>query len=281
MVQAARAPVKNPRGRNSRMQWKGKIIGGVLGALVGAGPIGAAIGALLGHQYDRQNEAEDEAAQGDPQLISAVFFRSTFSIMGCVAKADGRVSETEIQAARGVMEHLRLTPEQVQMAIRFFTEGKQTGFDLDGGVQDLRRVCGRRHDLLRMFMELQMRAALFGSDLQGPARVVLQRMANGLGISGMELASLEALLRLQHGRGRSSASVPPASKLADSYRVLEVEPGASNADITKAYRRAMSRHHPDKLLANGLPESMMELAKQKTQQIREAYETICEHRGIK
>lgn len=263
------------------MQWKGKIIGGLIGAVVGAGPIGAAIGALLGHAYDRNSELEDEAASGDPQLVSAVFFRTTFMVMGAVAKADGRVSESEIQAARGIMHHLRLSPEQVQMAIRFFGEGKQPQFDLGGTTAELRRVCGRRHDLLRMFMEMQMRAALFGNNLSSPARAHLQRVAQTLGISGIELAHLEAILRLQQGYARTPAGVPPGNKLADAYRVLEVTATSSNAEITKAYRRQMSRHHPDKLVANGLPESMMEIAKQRTQQIREAYEVVCEHRGIK
>jgi DnaJ like chaperone protein len=262
------------------MQWKGKVIGGVLGAILSANPIGAALGMLLGHQFDRQSEDEDEAAGGDPQLISAVFFRSTFAVMGCIAKADGRVSESEIQAARGVMQQLRLSVEQVQIAIRFFSEGKQPEFALEKTVQELRRVCGRRHDLLRLFMELQLRAALLGSDLHGPARPLIQRVAHWLGISGIELAHIEAVLRLQHGQFRA-ASAPPANRLADAYRVLDLNPKASNAEVTKSYRRQMSRHHPDKLVANGLPESMMEIAKQKTQQVREAYEIICEHRGIK
>jgi len=179
------------------------------------------------------------------------------------------------------MHQLRLSPEQVQMAIRFFGEGKQPQFDLGGTTAELRRVCGRRHDLLRMFMEMQMRAALFGNNLSSPARAHLHRVAQTLGISGIELAHLEAILRLQQGYARAPAGVPPGDKLADAYRVLEVTATSSNAEITKAYRRQMSRHHPDKLVANGLPESMMEIAKQRTQQIREAYETVCEHRGIK
>lgn len=263
------------------MQWKGKVIGGVLGAIVSASPIGAAIGMLLGHQFDRQSEDEDEAAGGDPQLISAVFFRSTFAVMGCIAKADGRVSESEIQAARGVMQQLRLSEEQVQAAIRFYAEGKQAEFRVEQTVKELRRVCGRRHDLLRMFMELQLRAALLGSDLHGPARPIIQRVAHWLGISGTELAHLEAVLRLQYGQPRSATSAPPANRLGDAYRVLDVKSSASNEEVIKSYRRQMSRHHPDKLVANGLPESMMEIAKQKTQQVREAYEIICEHRGIK
>jgi len=50
--------------------------------------------------------------------------------------------------------------------------------------------------------------------------------------------------------------------------------------VTKAYRRQVSKHHPDKLKANGLPDSMLEHAKQRTQQIIEAYESIKSARGM-
>ena len=68
--------------------------------------------------------------------------------------------------------------------------------------------------------------------------------------------------------------------MAAAYRVLEIEPSATDPELVKAYRRQMSRHHPDKLKANGLPDSMMEHAKERTQQIREAYEFLSERRGI-
>ena len=48
----------------------------------------------------------------------------------------------------------------------------------------------------------------------------------------------------------------------------------TDEQIVKAYRRQMSRHHPDKLKANGLPDSMLERAKERTQQIQAAYEVI-------
>ncbi len=263
------------------MQWKGKVIGGVIGAIIGAGPIGAAIGVLLGHQFDRQKETEtDTGAGGDPQLISAVFFRSAFAVMGCIAKADGRVSDSEIQAARGVMRHLRLTPEQVQAAIRFFNEGKQQQFELERAVRELRQVCGRRHDLLRYFVEIQMSAALHGSNLQGPARPIVQRVARWLGVSAFELAHLEAMLRLQTGE-RPEVVQRAGYPLAEAYQVLQVESTVSDKEVVKAYRRQMSRNHPDKLVANGLPQSMMEIAKEKTQRIREAYEVIRAHRRMK
>ncbi len=57
--------------------------------------------------------------------------------------------------------------------------------------------------------------------------------------------------------------------------------GASDEQVVKAYRRQMSRNHPDKLQANGLPESMLERAKERTQQIQAAYELVRSARGMR
>src|SRR5579862_8920726 len=145
------------------MKWIGKITGGVLGALA-LGPVGALIGALLGHQFDENSAADagaDSIGADSPQELAAIgerFFRATFRVMGCVAKADGRVSEQEISAARAVMSELRLDPARVQQAIECFTAGKQPGFDLQTELTDLGRACAGRPDLLRVFIEIQIRA---------------------------------------------------------------------------------------------------------------------------
>ena len=60
----------------------------------------------------------------------------------------------------------------------------------------------------------------------------------------------------------------------DAYKILGVKPSADDAEIKTAYRRLMSRHHPDKLVAKGLPEEMMELATEKTREIQKAWERI-------
>lgn len=270
------------------MRWQGKVIGGVVGAILGAGPVGAALGALLGHQFDVQAEQSKKSRAGagsDPHIVSAIFFRAAFACMGYIAKSDGRVSQQEIDAARGVMQQMHLTEEQVQTAIRFFNDGKQPGFEFERTLMALRQACEGRHDLLRMFLEIQMKAALHGSNLDGPARATIQRIAQTFGMSPLEVAHMEALLRLQTGRrpgssGSAGYRGSPNQVLADAYSALEIESDASNEEVVKAYRRQMSRHHPDKLVANGLPESMMELAKQKTQEVREAYDLIREHRGM-
>jgi DnaJ like chaperone protein len=78
-------------------------------------------------------------------------------------------------------------------------------------------------------------------------------------------------------RGPKAQAGPTAQ---DAYAILNVSPEASDADIKRAYRRLMSQHHPDKLVSKGLPEEMMEIAKQKTQEIRQAYEVIKEKRKL-
>jgi len=269
-------------------RWTGKVLGGVIG-LVAGGPIGAAIGAALGHQFDnaaRQPERLTGAgATATPAQTAERFFLATFRIMGHVAKSDGRVSEQEIAAARSVMAALRLDSMQVAAAINEFTRGKQPGFDFAAELESLRRACEGRPDLVRIFIEIQVRAALAGNNLEGPARKYVNRVATRLGVSMIELAQIEAVLRIQAGRfsreQRAAQAAPNgATQLELAYKVLEVDVSASNDDVIKAYRRALSRHHPDKLKANGLPESMVEHAKERTQQIIEAYELIKDRRGI-
>jgi DnaJ like chaperone protein len=259
------------------MQWTGKLIGGALGAFLG--PVGIALGALLGHQYDVKAQA---AASAGPRLgVGQQFFRATFLVMGHVAKADGRVTEREIEAARGVMISLRLSETQVHEAIGLFTLGKRADFDLDGELMQLRRSCGAHPELLRVFLEIQLRAALAGNDMTGPVRLRMTRIAALLGFGGPVLASIEAALRGgRPGYRPADSQASMESRIAAAYRVLELAPSATDAEMVKAYRRQMSRHHPDKLKANGLPDSMLEHAKERTQQIREAYEFLRERRGL-
>ena len=267
------------------MRYTGKVVGGLIGMVLG--PVWALAGVLLGHQIDEHLDKQD-AQLPPPEELAAIgerFFRATFRVMGYLAKADGRVSEREISAARAVMAELRLDPARVQQAIECFTAGKQPGFDLAAELADLGRACAGRPDLVRVFVEIQVRAALSGNNLDGPVRPLMNRIASRLGVSAFEMAQIEAVLRIRGGSFRyAGASAEPTpsvtQKLEEAYKVLEAAPGDSDQDIVKAYRRQLSRHHPDKLKANGLPESMIEHAKQRTQQIIEAYELIRERRGI-
>jgi DnaJ like chaperone protein len=276
------------------MKWTGKLLGGIIGLFVTRGPLGALLGVIIGHLYDQKSSAPDRddpelgqasAEAGNTEAVAARFFRCTFEVMGHVAKSDGRVSEQEIAAARKVMSDFRLNEAQTDLAIEHFRLGKDAAFDLEQAVLALRKACAGRPDLMRAFIEIQVRAALEGSDLNAPVRARLGRVATLFGISSLEFAHLEAILRLRRGHaqrgGTNAAGAARSTSMEEAYKVLEIEASASNDEVEKAYRRQLSRNHPDKLKANGLPESMLEHAKQRTQQIIEAWDLIRERRGIK
>ena len=268
------------------MTWQGAFFGAVLGLLLTHSLYGLLLGAFFGQMLAQGLSGASSSSTSSPGAVSEVFFRATFTLMGHIAKSDGRVSEAEIQAARQLMQELKLGAEQIGYAIEFFRQGKAPGFDADRMLEELRAACGPRHDLLRVFVELQMRAAILGNGATGMAHTILARTAEQLGLSGLEFVHMEAVLRAQYqsrsgGGSGSGPTYTRPSNLEGAYQELEVPASATDAEVKKAYRRQMSRHHPDKLVANGLPESMAEVAKEKTQRIQEAYETVCAARGIK
>lgn len=278
------------------MNWAGKIIGGTLGMLA-LGPVGAALGAFIGHQFDTGQISPAMFTGGpDPRLVNELFFPTAFRVMGHIAKADGRVTEQEIASARAVMHAMHLQPEQIQAAIAYFTEGKQPGFDLDAALARLRASIVRHPDLAQFFVEIQLQASLAGNGLSERPRSRLQRVALLLGLSATDFARLESLLRFRQGASMGAAGGGDAGgtggagmgaattsneRIVQAYSLLEISAQMSDEDVVRAYRRQMSRHHPDKLKANGLPQSMLERAKERTQQIQAAYELIRERRGMR
>jgi DnaJ like chaperone protein len=260
---------------SASMQWYGKAIGGILG-FVAAGPLGSLLGVAIGHRYDLDMRGRVRGSA--PHEVSRLFFEVAFEAMGAIAKVDGRVSENEIRVARRIMDALRLSPEQVREAIEHFTRGKAAGYPLEARLAELRRELHGRDELARAFVQLELQAAIGAGAIAPEKRQLLWRVASGLGVDRAELAQLEALVRaFERGRQRE----PSRTNVADAYRVLGVAPNASDRDVKAAYRRLMNRHHPDKLVARGLPESMASVAEQKTQEIRAAYEAIKAARGLR
>ena len=255
------------------MQWFGKGIGGLIGAVI-AGPVGSLLGVLVGHQFDQSLSGR----RGSVREISRLFFETTFEVMGQVAKVDGRVSEDEVRVARRIMQGMRLTDAQVQSAIERFTRGKRADYPLEARLAELAAQLGGHGDLARAFVQIQLQSAIGAGDVGADKRQVLWRVANALGVSRAELAQLEAMVR---GFERGAAQPTPAQSLDAAYKVLGVVPQASNDEVKMAYRRLMSQHHPDKLVARGLPQSMSGMAEQKTHEVRTAYEQIKTQRGFK
>lgn len=292
------------------MKFIGRLIGFFLGymvfSLIGLGLIGGIIGVFIGAIFDRGlNIHLYQIPRNHTAAVQQSFFMATFSVMGHLAKADGRVSEQEIQAAQNIMYRLELNESFRQEAVRLFNEGKQADFNLDEVLETLYQECRRHRDLLRFFIEIQLEAALADGELQPQEQRILLRMCEKLDFSPVEFEQLWArqwasqafhqwYQQFEQGgwtheeaRQRSHSHTharPRPSKdqsLQDAYGVLGVASSATPAEIKKAYRKLMNQHHPDKLVSRGLPENMIKLAKEKTQQIRAAYDMVREARGFR
>ncbi len=262
------------------MSWLGKVVGGAFGFLMG-GPLGAVLGASVGHQFDegmQGMDAEEGLNPGDQHRVQIAFFTATFSVMGHIAKADGRVTADEIKLAKRVMDELALSGDMRKTAVNLFEQGKSANFPLDDVLDQFRRECHRRTHLIRMFLELQIQAAYADGALDKAEENVLHRICEHLGISRFEYERIKLQFQAQQRFYGHSQQQQASNRLEDAYAALGIEKTASDAEVKKSYRRLMSQHHPDKLVAKGLPEEMMVIAKEKTQQIRKAYETIKESR---
>lgn len=267
------------------MSWWGKVLGGAFGFMLG-GPLGMLIGAALGHGFDRGVERAGELPPGAGydrrERTQMAFFTATFSVMGHISKSDGRVTQDEIALATDVMRQLSLDPQMRSVAQRLFTEGKRPGFPLEAVLEQFRRECHRSSHLIRMFVEIQLHAAYADGRVHAQERRILEHVCRRLGVSRHELEQLETLVQAGlHYRQGTGAPSRARISLEEAYGALGVSERSSDGEIKKAYRRLMSQHHPDKLVAKGLPEEMMRLAKEKTQEIKAAYERIKEARDLR
>ncbi len=249
--------------------------------MIAAGPVGALFGAFMGHLYDAQPASlRRESRRNDAQAgsVEEAYFHCVFSVMGRLAKADGRVSETQIDAARAMMRELNLGERDIQLAMQLFRQGKDPEFPLDAQLAALAERCTDRRDLCRMLVQIQIQTALWGDGLSGASREVLVRVCRVLDVSAYELIQMEALLRMQARRPPRERAVN--ASLLQAYGALGVEHTAADEEVVRAYRRLMNQHHPDKLHAKGLPETAMLHAAEKTREIRRAYEVIRRARGL-
>lgn len=250
------------------MAWWGRALGGTMGFAFG-GPIGGILGYVVGGFFDKglKKNLEEGFSPNDRRQVA--FYASTFSVLGYISKIDGYVSPHEIKFAEFVMERMSLREEQREFAIRLFREGKKDNFELMPVLQQFAKECGNRRSVKRMFLEIQISGAMADGKLDDIEIDVLRTIADVLGLRREFPGILESI-----SRGSAGASPGETKSLEEDYQLLGLSEGATSEEVKRAYRRKMSQYHPDKLVAKGLPEEMMDIATEKTKQFRAAYDRI-------
>lgn len=289
------------------MQFIGKILGFILGYKFFGGFFGGLLGLMIGHWGDKklyELGSVSSSVFGKSLTRQSLFMQTTFAVLGHISKAKGRVTESDIQLARQLMVQMKLDEANQQLAQKAFTAGKEADFPLRQVIKEFREACGQRTDLLRFFVEVQMQAALQDGNLDPSEQQILFTIAETLGMSRMQfeqmIAMVAAAQRFRSGYYQQQGGYQQRSQsgysggsyggyqqqssgptLEDAYSVLGVTASDDQNTVKRAYRKLMNEHHPDKLVAKGLPPEMMEVAKEKAQQIQAAYDLICKSKGWK
>ena len=291
----------------------GKLLGFVFGFLLLKLP-GAILGLIAGHMFDKGMSNDFSRSGGFGRFFadnerlqsSAIFFHALFACLGHIAKADGAVTQSEINVALKLMDDMQLDENDRREAQQAFREGKDPQFPLEHIIKDLKHDLHGQRIILQAFLEMLIEASFADGQLSVSEVEVLDKVAIGLGFGHKDLDRLirkfEAELRFRQRQDAFSQARDEArsraqeqanawrdkaqqqytrapqysdkQRLTDAYRILNVAPTADEKTLKRAYKKAMNEHHPDKLIAKGLPKQAMELAKVKAQDIQAAYELI-------
>lgn len=253
------------------MSWIGKMIGGTIGFAIG-GPIGAIAGAAFGHTFvDKNEQAYLSSPQAKDQLSSneeaqLVFFTAAFSMLAKISKADGRISENEIEAVNYFMKNdLHLDAASQNTAQNIFRQAVGSNEPFDAFAVQFYSFFRTQPRIIELMMDILLRV----STADGNISIQEDQML----LSAMRIFNVS-----QYDYDRLKAKyVRPVNKY---YAVLKCDENSTDDQIKKQYRKLVTEYHPDKIQAKGLPEEFIQFATDRFKEIQEAYDAVKKERGF-
>jgi DnaJ like chaperone protein len=256
------------------MLWPFTLAGGCAGYAIASIP-GAMLGALLGQALDRRLHFKSwaefrERVNGrkvprDDELI--------FILLGRLAKSDGRVVDGHIQQARVEMQRLDLSEPARRRAIQAFNRGKDGRDNLRVHLSRLRTQPNAAEGLLRACWRM---AWADGRASRGERELILL-WGKWLGWTAGKVEALSSTEDEQRNR----SPVRNGNDYQEALRLLGVSADSEPSQIKRAYRRLLSRHHPDKIAGSGATQLQVRDATERTRDLHDAYSVIRERRGFR
>lgn len=257
------------------MQIKGKFICAVLGIFIGdltgaplGGLVGFLFGGLLGHfMFDRPKQLAGEREYKTYQRRRGQYLYHVFALCAKLAKADGRVNTAEVALMERIMRHqLRLSDKARAHAIKIWKEAKESPRPFEEYARAFFADFAKERNKVLEMMHLLFEVAAADGTLHPQEELMLQRAAGIFHIG-----------RMQYERIKGRFFQVAAQKWTPSdpfYAILGAEQHEPLDAIKKKYRDLAKQWHPDKLIAAGASPEAVRHAKEKFQQINEAYERI-------
>jgi DnaJ like chaperone protein len=246
----------------------GKIIGGAAGFALG-GPLGALLGALAGHAADKYVEGDAPALEGpgggeDRAATRQVAFTIAVIALGAkMAKADGQVDRSEVAAFKEVFQ---VPQSETANVARIFDLAKRDARGFEPYARQIAKMFRKDSPVLEELLDGLFHIARADGRIHDSEIAYLAEVATLFGFSEADFARIR------------EANVGPDK--ADPYTILGVTRAMSNDEIRAAWRKLVRDNHPDRLIAQGLPEEFVMLANQKVATINAAYDKVAKERGI-
>jgi DnaJ like chaperone protein len=243
------------------------------------GLFGALFGLLIGFVIDRMRAYGSGGINPlQNPLRQTVFLETMFISMGKLAKADGQISAEEIAHTEAFMQKLGMSAAHRLRAIDLFKQGAAPAFDIGPTFDRFMAVCGHTSQLKHVLLVYLMVMALTDGHIHPQEEALLTTIASRLGYDAAAFRHLmEMVLNQSHfGGGKPHTT----AALDDAYKALGVTKESTDQEIKRAYRKLMSQYHPDKLIGQGLPKDMIDVATEKAKEIQLAHDLIQKTRNI-
>ena len=236
------------------------LIGGIVGGMIGftlLGPIGALVGSVMGSRMTRQAKSRRNPNNLDHQVA---FFTALFACLAKIAKADGRVSEEEVSKIESFISNkFNFSEDERNFAINIFQKAKSDSVSFEAYAKQLYQLLGSSPNSLLVFYELLFELAMADGEMHENEERLLRKIPN---IFGFDKNVYKDLYNKYVGN------------ISNAYEILGVTKRMTLEEIKKVYRVKRKEFHPDALISKGLPEELIEKAKEKFIEIQAAFEII-------
>jgi DnaJ like chaperone protein len=230
----------------------GKLVGAGAGLALG-GPLGALLGAVAGHAFIDRPIAR-RAAPADRQVAFTI---AAIALAAKMARADGTATDAEFQTFRRLFH---VAPEEAANVARFYDLAKRSTAGAEAYARQITEILGPGASVLEDLLDILIMIARADGPVTELEIEYLERVAACFGFDAAALARFKIRHSVAHTDG--------------PYQVLGLSPDAPFDVVRATYRQLAKNHHPDRLLAQGVPAEFIRVAETRMAEINAAYRAI-------